>query len=146
MTFGDLVLGADYGIPEVSWPLSRNVTIFSGSDNVLRSVEVKTTFALLRCPETKLLDLLAEHGGTDVTAGSVSFQRLLNRAPKGKMTDVSTCFCSSLVFLLLVSYMQKFIWKLLQTELFLFLILVIFGFGNIYIILSYPGIIISWPK
>ena len=47
------------------------MTIFSGSDNVLRSVEVKTTFALLRCPDTKLLDLLAEHGGTDVTAGSV---------------------------------------------------------------------------
>ena len=59
---------------------------------------MKTTFALLRCPETKLLDLLAEHGGTDVTAGSVSFQRLLNRAPKGKMPDVRTCFFSSLVF------------------------------------------------
>lgn len=45
-------------------------------------------------------------------------------------------------FFLLVGYMYKLIWKLLQTELFLFLILVIFGFGNIYIILSYPCIII----
>ena len=37
---GDLVLIVDYGTPRGCWPLGRIVTVFPGSDNVVRSAEV----------------------------------------------------------------------------------------------------------
>ena len=39
---GDLVLIVDYGTPRGCWPLGRIVTVFPGSDIVVRSAEVKT--------------------------------------------------------------------------------------------------------
>ena len=51
---GDLVLIVDYGTPRGCWPLGRIVTVFPGSDNVVRSAEVKTKFGLLRRPVAKL--------------------------------------------------------------------------------------------
>lgn len=51
---GDLVLIVDYGTPRGRWPLGRIVTVFPGSDNVVRSAEVKTKFGLLRRPDAKL--------------------------------------------------------------------------------------------
>ena len=38
---GDLVLIVDYGTPRGCWPLGRIVTVFPGSDIVVRSAEVK---------------------------------------------------------------------------------------------------------
>ena len=51
---GDLVLIVDYGTPRGFWPLGRIVTVFPGSENVVRSAEVKTKFGLLRRPVAKL--------------------------------------------------------------------------------------------
>lgn len=51
---GDLVLIVDYGTPRGCWPLGRIVTVFPGSDNVVRSAEGKTKFGLLRRPDAKL--------------------------------------------------------------------------------------------
>ena len=39
---GDLVLIVDYGTPRGCWPLGRIVTVFPGSDIVVRSAEVQT--------------------------------------------------------------------------------------------------------
>ena len=51
---GDLVLIVDYGTPRGCWPLGRIVTVFPGSDNVVRSAEVKPKFGPLRCHVAKL--------------------------------------------------------------------------------------------
>ena len=44
----------DMRTPRGCWPLGRIVTVFPGSDNVVRSAEVKTKFGLLRRPVAKL--------------------------------------------------------------------------------------------
>ena len=67
----------DMRTPRGCWPLGRIVTVFPGSDNVVRSAEVKTKFGLLRRPVAKLA-LLEECSpnwcsrtrGKDVTAGN----------------------------------------------------------------------------
>ena len=51
---GDLVLIVDYGTPRGCWPLGRIVTVFPGSDKVVRSAEVKPKFGPLRCHVAKL--------------------------------------------------------------------------------------------
>ena len=51
---GDLMLIVDYGTPRGCWPLGRIVTVFPGSDNVVRSAEVKPKFGPLRCHVAKL--------------------------------------------------------------------------------------------
>ena len=54
LKIGDLVLVAAYGTPRGSWPLGRIVRVFPGQDNVVRSVEVKTKFGLMKRPVMKL--------------------------------------------------------------------------------------------
>ena len=51
---GDLLLIVDYGTPRGCCPLGRIVTVLPGSDNVVRSAEMKTKFGLLRRPVAKL--------------------------------------------------------------------------------------------
>ena len=44
----------DCGTPRGSWPLGKNVRVFSGHDNVVRSPEVKTKFGLMKRRVVKL--------------------------------------------------------------------------------------------
>ena len=54
---GDLVILVDHSIPRGTWPLGRIVEVYRGSDNVVRSADVKTKFGVYRRPATKIAAL-----------------------------------------------------------------------------------------
>jgi hypothetical protein len=51
---GDLVIVVDYSTPCGTWPLGRIIEVYRGSDNIVRSVDVKTKFGVFRRPATKI--------------------------------------------------------------------------------------------
>ena len=54
---GDLVILVDHSVPRGTWPLGRIVEVYRGSDNVVRSADVKTKFGVYRRPATKIAAL-----------------------------------------------------------------------------------------
>lgn len=54
VNIGDLVLVIDHTASRGPQPLGRNVRVFPGHDNVLRSAEVKTKLGVLKHPVTNL--------------------------------------------------------------------------------------------
>ena len=52
---GNLVLVVDYETPRGSWSLGSTVRVFPGSDDVVRTAEVKTKFGVMKRPVTKLV-------------------------------------------------------------------------------------------
>ncbi|CAM1301653.1 Uncharacterised protein r2_g1138 [Pycnogonum litorale] len=54
---GQLVLVAEPNVPRGQWPLGRENKLFPGTDNRVRSVEVRMKGGLFRRPVTKLCQL-----------------------------------------------------------------------------------------
>ena len=52
---GELVLIADDNVPRHQWPIGRVTNVFSGSDGLVRSVEVRAKRSTYRRPITKIL-------------------------------------------------------------------------------------------
>ena len=54
LTDGDIVLVMDVNTPRKCWPLGRVIRSFPGKDGLVRSVEVKTSWAVFTRPVNKL--------------------------------------------------------------------------------------------
>jgi hypothetical protein len=57
MKIEDLVIVVDYSIPRGTWSLGRIIKVYCGSDNMVRSADVKTKSGVYRRHVAKLATL-----------------------------------------------------------------------------------------